>query len=292
MKDVGASVVAAGVENQVALGDAFRPDLGVDDTRFIEHRASQIASVGANDRAPPVHHQIVVLTGNRLQDLDPLVIQQAQRAIACQDVPPAQDAASRQHIATALKGVIPAGQLVEVVHGRPLGNVDGLVLGMHGGPGQRHPMLPADQAAQNPIVSIQHAQGAAIAPPPDQALGVGRDQLAVQLEAATVTVDVERGVIESASVALVGTHNQVATGFADHLEQPVQVSARNRQGVLEQQPEQRLGRGVIPERGIRRAVQPHRVTGQPSLWEGDHLGTLFGRLLDQGAGFDQALLKV
>jgi len=98
------------------------------------------------------------------------------------DVSPAQDAACGQHKTLTLKSVMPTGKLVEFFDGRPLRHVDSFEPGMHSGPGQRHPVFPADQAAHVSILGVQDAQGAPIPPPPDQSLGVGGHELAVQLE--------------------------------------------------------------------------------------------------------------
>ena len=73
--------------------------------------------------------------------------------------------------------------------GGSLRNVDRLVLRMHRRARQRHPVLPAHQRAQHPIIARPCRKRAAIALSPDQPLAVSRHQLAVQPTRAITTKD-------------------------------------------------------------------------------------------------------
>ena len=156
---------------------------GVEDGRFVKDRPGDVGGVGSDDGAAPLQEQVAVLAGNRFQKLDRLARWLVQRMDPVEDIGPAQNSARGQDKALALEGIVPAGKLVEVPDGRPLGHVNRLMLGVHGCPGQGHPVLPADQCPQVAILGAHHSQRAAVSPPPDQALGVGRNQLAVDLEA-------------------------------------------------------------------------------------------------------------
>jgi hypothetical protein len=67
--------------------------------------------------------------------------------------------------------------------------VDLLPLGIECVAGERHPVLPADQATEAADRRIEHGERGAIAAPPDHALVVRGDKLAVDAEQATVAID-------------------------------------------------------------------------------------------------------
>ena len=181
--------MAIGIENEAALGDAFRLYFSVEDTRFIKNRTLKVVRVRGDHRTSSCQDEILVLPGNGLQQFERLVIRLAQGMEPFDHFSPTQNAARGNDKALAFKSVMPAGKLVELFYRRPLRNVKGFVLGMHGCPGQRHPMFPADQASQMAIFGVEYTQRTAVSPPPNHPLCVSGRQLAVQLEFLPVSAD-------------------------------------------------------------------------------------------------------
>jgi hypothetical protein len=50
VKNIGTRVMTLGIENEVALGDAFRLYVSVEDTGFVKHRTFQVIRIGSDHR--------------------------------------------------------------------------------------------------------------------------------------------------------------------------------------------------------------------------------------------------
>ena len=72
-------------------------------------------------------------------------------------------------------------------------------LGVHRHARQGHVVLPADQTADAPVGAVDDGEGAAIALAPDEALGGGGLELAVQPEQLALRAEVEQGAVERAA---------------------------------------------------------------------------------------------
>lgn len=77
--------------------------------------------------------------------------------------------------------VMAAGDLEHVFDRRPSGDVDLLGALVHGLTCQRHPVFPADKPAYAPGACLHRTQSGGVSLPPDDALGVGRHELAMMV---------------------------------------------------------------------------------------------------------------
>src|SRR5262245_32694756 len=94
----------------------------------------------------------------------------------------AKERAGREHEAASLEGVLPACDLMHLVSGGPHGDVNVLTGIVHGLPGERHPVLPADQSSDASGGRVDCHETARVAIAPYHPLGVGRHELSMMVE--------------------------------------------------------------------------------------------------------------
>ena len=97
--------------------------------------------------------------------------------------------AGGEHEAAALERILAARHLVELVDGRPDGDVDVLARFVERLAGERHPMLPADESADPAGGGVDCTKAFDVARAPDEPLGVGRNELPVVVEEGAVRAD-------------------------------------------------------------------------------------------------------
>ena len=132
-------------------------------------------------------------------------------------------------------------------------------------------MLPANESAERTELGGQRFERAAVALTPEQALGVGRHQLAVAAVRRAIAAEKQHRVIQRAAGPLVCAHDEVDLVFFCTRKEPREVRAGNRQRVITEQTIER-GRGrMAPQAGTGSIVEPHRITGQPRLGKNDEL---------------------
>ena len=238
-----------------------------------------------------MQHPIIVLAGDRLEDLDRLALY-SQGMISLQHLAPAENRSSGDHKTLPLERIVPAGNLMQVLHRRPLSHVNDLLLGMHRCPSERHPVFPAYQSTQVPIVSFHYSQCASIPPSPNHPLGVRWDQLAMQAVFLPRPIDKDDRVVEGAAGTLVRPHYYIGISFLRHAKQCAKARVSHHQRVLGQHPKKCLGRWVVPQGSIGRIIQPNRIARQPGLWKDYHFCPLTCCLLNQIACLGKAFRQV
>ena len=143
-------------------------------------------------------------------------------------------------------------------------------------------MLPADQAAEPPERGVEDVERRTVPLAPHDALRMGRDELAVAAEDLALVGDEEEGVVDrpgrELGVPLVDSDHDVRAGRPRRAAEGVRRRARDLDRIPLEPRERPFRAGVVPAGG---AVDPAGIAGDPGLGEGDELGAVSGRLLDQ-----------
>ncbi|PYT37256.1 MAG: hypothetical protein DMF52_03620 [Acidobacteria bacterium] len=277
-KHLRTAVVSGDVEGHALLGDFPEVEVGDENLFPVEHRARQNRAVRRDDARPSGADQGVgpaLDLGRKLQ---------VPGKVAGRG-----DRARGQDEAAPLEGVMAAGDQIHVANGRPVGDVDLLGRLVHRLPGQRHPVLPADERADPAGGGRDGLQTAPVALTPDQPLGVGRYQLSVAAQDRPVGSDEQIRVVER-PVAGAGLHLLVRPDddhqaiLAGGVAQAIGLRAGNDGAVLGQPGVGPLGRRMVPGGRPGAEVEPGGIPGEPRLPEGHQV--LGHRLvLDDGAPF-------
>ena len=166
---------------------------------------------------------------------------------------------------------------------------------------ERHPVLPAHEptdARQAGIGrNVDGSHTVTVARPPDESLGVRRDELAMVVEERPVGPEGEKCVEErtvawSTLDALGDTNDHrdtVAAGYRGELAPRRTVDD---DALLGHTAEDRLDGGVVPECRVATNVEPCGVAGQPGLGEGYERRTGAGSVGGPSVGEGETMLEV
>ncbi len=107
-----------------------------------------------------------------------------------------------EHEAAPLDGDVTHGRLpyLAIIYGRCTIDLD--LLAIHGGPKERHVILPADHGAHATHVGLEHGQRRTVASTPDDPLHGGGHEFAVFSQQRSVLVEEQDAAIERAALAL------------------------------------------------------------------------------------------
>ena len=150
-------------------------------------------------------------------------------------------------------------------------------LRVHRGPRQRHVVLPADQAPDNPERGAQHTQPRAVTHSPYEPLTPGRHELAVFLHQLPIRIQVQQRVVERAALDLMDPHRCVHPRFRRRLAQTGHHRAGHFDGVGVELAH------VAPVRPTGGAPDPAGVGRNEPFGEGDQLRAAGRCLLHQCA---------
>ena len=151
---------------------------------------------------------------------------------------------------------------------------------------QRHVVLEADQAAEHPERRLEDAQVAAVAPAPEDALLVGRHQLAVPPQDLAVRAEEDHGVVERPRagpvVLLVDADHRGEPGGARRLPQDFGLRSGNPHRLVVER-----GHRLLPLRrrlrvGVPEVAPPVRIHRDPGLRGDDQVHS-------PPAGFEEGL---
>ena len=171
------------------------------------------------------------------------------------------------------------GNGIGLAHRRPGGDVHRLALVVHRGARERHPVLPANQAAHWSEGCRVRSQRRSVTARPDQPLAMCRYQLAVD-ERHLTRAQQQLAVVEARSHTLVRPDADQCARAIDQILYRREARIADADRFFKQHRMQRARARMIPERRAWRFVEPEWVAAKECLAEGDDLRALIERRFD------------
>src|SRR5580704_15312654 len=273
LEHVGPRVVPGDIEHQPFFGNDVRVNVGDQHFLAADDGSGNPVAVRADDARAAVEELIGILGLDLVEhrEVRGRVVERKQ-------------AARRHRVRPALLRYEPGDVAGETRPARPHRYVEVDALCVQREPGLRHPVLPADEAAEPQAAVAVRPQAVTVAPAPHQFLVVGRRKLAVHAYDALAGIDGGHRAVHGAGGTAVtplgyaeeDEDAQVRRCFADELE----LRAVGLHGRLDVQ-RVRVFLGRIVERGAVRPADPEWVPGQKRFREHRDVGAALAALLEE-----------